>query len=568
VQGNSETGHQQIGNTRLAPQLPLEITRSIDTGEFFENPSLNAVISKAHKRGATLNFCYLLSGVGGGEGRVHSAWNHLEAFLELLFERHGFDPNRVQMQAILDGRDSAPDGSIRASGPTDNAGNRSGDFLAKLHQLLDRYNATQSLAWIVGRSTAMDRDYRESAAKSDFDHLTGMIGQPVSGFDEARSAIGKAHAEGKTDQDVQPISILRPDGSMPTISAGDAFVDLNFRSDRQRSKIGFLAGAREFLATEGASRGRTWEGSWIEHNLKLDICGIAEYHPIFEAEHGVSVAFHTEPHPDNFLAQWHDTFGTDEYTLVAESVKASHMGYFFRGRREGPVSGASEVRLVVPSHGEEDGVKTDTDFYLHPDMRAKEITTNVNAAIATGTSRLVCCNIAAPDMIGHLLPTRYDEAKAAYSAAARALVEIAESAREHGFKMVITSDHGNIEDDTSAHSVNDVLTTVIHSGTHSGTQSKSRTDSTKYEVAIPVFQARLFDIAPTLLRLLGSGETKSQQPVPKAASESGLGSETGPDAQTKAHAKPDNSESVHEPVAADMRTNAEPFVGRPLVTTG
>ena len=112
VQGNSETGHQQIGNTALASQLPLEITRSIDTGEFFDNPALNGVISRAKERNRTINFCILLSGVGGGDGRVHSAWNHLEAFCELIFARHSVPPENVQMQAILDGRDSAPDSSV------------------------------------------------------------------------------------------------------------------------------------------------------------------------------------------------------------------------------------------------------------------------------------------------------------------------------------------------------------------------------------------------------------------------------------------------------------------------
>ncbi|MCI0809523.1 MAG: hypothetical protein J4N63_10255 [Chloroflexi bacterium] len=546
VQGNSETGHQQIGNTSLAPQLPLEITRSIDTGEFFENPALNAVLSRAKKRGATVNFCFLLSGVGGGEGRVHSAWNHLEAFLELVFDRHGFGPERVQMQAILDGRDSAPDGSITAYGPD----NGSGDFLGRLQRLLAKYDATQSLAWVVGRSTAMDRDYREAAAKSDFDHLTGRIGQPVSDFDEARATIAKNHASGKTDQDIPPISILRADRSMPAISTGDAFVDLNFRSDRQRSKIGALAGARALLSAEGASRGRAWDGSWIDHDLALDICCIAEYHPIFEAEYGVSVAFHTEPHANNFLAQWPETIGADEYTLVAESVKASHMGYFFRGRREGPVPGANEVRLVTPSHGEEDGVKTDTDFYLHPGMRAKEITAGVQAAIAAGTSRLICCNIAAPDMIGHLLPARYEEAKAAYLAAADALVAMAGTAGEHGRHMVITSDHGNIEDDTSAHSVNDVLTTIILSGVRSGIRRGTRPGGAKATVAIPVFQARLFDIAPTLLHLLGF-----RLPGPDA----------GPNSCVKAGAKSDGTETTNGSATTDPCTDADPFTGRPLV---
>ena len=494
VQGNSETGHQQIGNTELAPQLPLEITNSINTGEFFENPAFNRTITRAKERGSTINFCFLLSGVGGGDGRVHSAWNHLEAFLELLFVRHGISPKKVQMQAILDGRDSAANSSIVAV-------NGSGDFVGQLQTLLSKYNAESSLAWLVGRSTAMDRDYREAAAKADFDLLTGSVGQRVADIAAARSIISATHDSCKTDQDIPPIAVLKTDGSVPSIAANDAFIDLNFRSDRQRSKIGSLAGARLFLESEGDSRGRKWDGSWIDHNLNLDICAIAEYHPIFESDYGISVAFQTEPHSANFLAQWTKTVGDDEYTLVAESVKSSHMGYFFRGRREDPVNGANEARFVTPSHGEEDGVKTDTDFYLHPGMRAKEVTVDVVKAIEKGTSRLICCNIAAPDMVGHLLPARYEEAKAAYRAAADSLVEMAEAAKNAGTFIVITSDHGNIEDDTSAHSVNDVLTTII------------RPDGAQSAVGIPVFQARLFDVAPTVLELIGAHQVQKDTTV-------------------------------------------------------
>ncbi len=485
VQGNSETGHQQIGNTELAPQLPLEITNSINTGEFFENPEFNSTITSAKERGATINFCFLLSGVGGADGRVHSAWNHLEAFLELVFGRHKIAPEQVQMQAILDGRDSAINSSIRST-------DGSGDFIGQLQKLLAKHNAESSLAWVVGRSTAMDRDYREEAARTDFELLTGKTGRRCQGFDDVRSAIAAAHESGSTDQDIPPLAILRPDGSTPEIQSGDAFIDLNFRSDRQRSKIGSLAGARAFLESEGRSRGRDWDGGWIDHDLNLDICAIAEYHPVFEAEYEVKVAFQTKPHEANFLAQWSNAVGGDEYTLVAESVKSSHMGYFFRGRREEPTDGATEVRIVTPSHGEEDGVKSDTDFYLHPGMRAEEVANDVVDAIASGTSRLICCNIAAPDMVGHLLPARYEEAKAAYRAAADALVKIATAAQEAGRFLVITSDHGNIEDDTSAHSVNDVLTTIV------------RPDGAKSAVGIPVFQARLFDVAPTVLELIGA----------------------------------------------------------------
>lgn len=494
IQGNSETGHQQIGNNSLAPQLPLEITKSIDSGSFFENSALNSVISNAKQRTAKINFCFLLSGVGGNDGRVHSAWNHLEAFLKLVFERYKLPTSQVQMQAILDGRDSGIHSSIKKE-------HDSGDFLGCLENLLDEYDARESLAWVIGRATAMDRDYRESAAKTDFDLLTGKAAHTVSSFNEIRKIIAESHTNGKTDHDIPSISLTRSDGTKPVLSNGDAFINLNFRSDRQRSKIGFLAGARSLLKSEGEARGRPWDGSWVEHNLNLDICTIAEYHPDFKTKYKVSVAFPTKPHPDNFLALWKDTVGSDEYTLVAESVKSSHMGYFFRGRREEPIFNAKEIRLITASHGQEDGVQSDTDFYLHPAMRTKEITAHVLKAIELGASRLICCNIAAPDMVGHLLPAKYEEAKVAYRAAADAVVGMAAKSKEFGLHMLITSDHGNIEDDTSAHSANDVLTTVI------------RADGTKFNATIPIFQARLFDMGPTLFELMGAEQNDRKVPV-------------------------------------------------------
>ena len=146
-------------------------------------------------------------------------------------------------------------------------------------------------------------------------------------------------------------------------------------------------------------------------------------------------------------------------------------------------------------------MQSDTDFYLHPAMRTREITSDVLKAIESGTSRLICCNLAAPDMVGHLLPRRYEEAKVAYRAAADALVEIAAASRKFGLHMLITSDHGNIEDDTSAHSAHDVLTTVIQA------------DGKKFHAAISVFQARLFDIGPTLFELMGINQHERKVPV-------------------------------------------------------
>ena len=64
---------------------PLQISNAIDSGAFFENRVLRAAVEHGAKPGGALNVAFMLSGTGGRDGRVHSAWNHLEAFLELVF---------------------------------------------------------------------------------------------------------------------------------------------------------------------------------------------------------------------------------------------------------------------------------------------------------------------------------------------------------------------------------------------------------------------------------------------------------------------------------------------------
>ena len=485
VQGNSETGHQQIGNLVMAPQLPLEISNAIDSGAFFENRVLRTAIEHGAKPGSALNVAFMLSGAGGSDGRVHSAWNHLEAFLELVFARMGLRPSQVRIQAILDGRDSPPTASLDRQ-------NGLGGYIDALEALLDGYGATESLAWVVGRSIGMDRDYREVNARADYLLLTAGVGLQVNGFDGIRRAIAEAHSRGLTDQDVPPIVVKGPDQSVGMVGPGQAFVNLNFRSDRQRSKIASLVGAREFLRAEGERRGRDWKLDWLRPLPGLHVCGMAEYHPEFATRYGVSVAFPTLPHRENLLGLWEQVMPGEKYLLVAESIKAPHMGYFLRGRRERPVTSGIEDRIIVPSAGEAEGIRSDTDFYMMPQMRNPEVAATVIENLSNDRYRLICCNLSATDMIGHLLPERFEEAISAFESTDVAVWAMTEAATRAGWSTIITADHGNIEEDGPAHSANDVLTTIIPSiGMY---EYSSR----------PAYQARLFDVAWTVARLLGS----------------------------------------------------------------
>ena len=495
VKGNSETGHQQIANFSLAPQTPREITESIGNGAFFNNAVLLNAVRSGVAPGSALNFCFLLSGTQGDDGRVHSAWNHLEAFLELVFVRLKADPARVRMQAILDGRDCPPYSSIQGSGGT-------GRYLQRLEALLIKYGAQESLCWVVGRSIAMDRDYREHNTRASHLLLTRGEGAHASGFEGVLRAVAAAHAAGTGDTDVPPIAVTDNAGKPRTVGSGEVFINLNFRPDRQRAATAALAGARDFLSREAGLRGRTYSFDWLGPALNLRICTITEYHPDFEQKHGVTVAYPVRPHGDNLLAMWPEIVPGGKYLLVTESVKSLHMGYFFRGRRASPVADGIEDREIVSSYAEKDGVMSDSDFIRYPQMRSPEIADIVSRRLAMRGHRLVCCNLAAPDMIGHLLPeesdrsdqaqTKYGAAIKAYEAADAAVGRMARAALANGYSVVITSDHGNIEDPGPAHSGNDVLTTVVPP---SGVYAPERRVT---------FQARLFDVSWTVARIIGA----------------------------------------------------------------
>jgi bisphosphoglycerate-independent phosphoglycerate mutase (AlkP superfamily) len=145
----------------------------------------------------------------------------------------------------------------------------------------------------------------------------------------------------------------------------------------------------------------------------------------------------------------------------------------------------------VPSFGEKEGVVNDSDVYKVPPMRSVEITNKLVEAMSSRRYPLICANLAGTDMLGHLLPRHFNAAVAAYEAVDIALARIITVARDFGYHVVITSDHGNVEDDTSSHSVNDVLTTVV--------APRGRLNPVRREV----YQAKLFDVSWTVGRILG-----------------------------------------------------------------
>src|SRR5256885_6123482 len=135
--GNSEVGHQNIGAGRIVDQESGRISKAIRSGEFFNNPELNAAISNAMQKGTRLHLFGIVSDAG-----VHGLLEHLYACLKLC-KRRGLD--RVFLHAFTDGRDTSPNSGLRYVQQVE----------AKIKEI-----GVGKFATVSGRYYAMDRDNR------------------------------------------------------------------------------------------------------------------------------------------------------------------------------------------------------------------------------------------------------------------------------------------------------------------------------------------------------------------------------------------------------------------------
>ena len=75
--GNSEVGHMNMGAGRIVYQELTRITKSIEDGDFFENPEFLAAADTCKKNNSALHLFGLVS-----DGGVHSHLTHLFGLLE------------------------------------------------------------------------------------------------------------------------------------------------------------------------------------------------------------------------------------------------------------------------------------------------------------------------------------------------------------------------------------------------------------------------------------------------------------------------------------------------------
>lgn len=437
--GNSEVGHTHIGAGRYVPQDFTKVNNAVEDGSFYNNPVLCRAVDLAKTSDKALHIMGLLSA-----GGVHSHEEQIMAMVELAAKR---GLTKIYLHAFLDGRDVPPKSAT-----------------SSLELLNAKFAAmgVGRIASITGRFYAMDRDNRWDRVQRAYNLI--VKGEAEFSADSALIALQAAYERGETDEFVLPTAILDANQKAVALEPHDSVVFMNFRADRARE-------ISQAITTEN------FNGFERSHAPHLGyFCTLTEYHQDFDYD----IAF---PSTDmkNGLGEVLSNVGMTQLRL-AETEKYAHVTFFLNGGVDTPFTG--EERILVPSPQ----VRT---YDLQPEMSASEVTDHLVAAITGGKYDVIICNYANCDMVGHtgVIPA----AILAVEAVDAALQRIVEALKTVGGQLLLTADHGNIEqmvDKTTgqphtAHSTNQVPLVYV-CGNHPLASGGS-----------------LSDLAPTMLDILG-----------------------------------------------------------------
>jgi 2,3-bisphosphoglycerate-independent phosphoglycerate mutase len=261
-------------------------------------------------------------------------------------------------------------------------------------------------------------------------HVRGVVGEGditaeyAGYFKSATEAVECARRvfPKKLDQYNPPFVVVGDDGKpVGKMVDGDGVVNWNFRGDRaiQISKA-FDQDDATFKAFDRVER------------PKVIYAGLMEY----DTEWHVPRRFLVPP-PSiaHISSKYLIDAGVHCYAL-AETHKFGHMTFFWNGNRSGYINKDLELYEEVPSLPNED---TET----HPEMKAREVTDKLLAALSSGKHKFLRVNYANPDMVGHT--GNIKSCIETLHIMDKILAEVIPAIDAAGGYAMILADHGNIE---------------------------------------------------------------------------------------------------------------------------
>lgn len=385
--GNSEVGHTNIGAGRVVYQMLVKISKSIESGEFFEIKALKGAVENCKKNDSALHLIGLLS-----DGGVHSHIEHLFGLIKMA-KRAGLE--KVYVHCIMDGRDVSV---------TSGKG-----FVKDLEDEMAKIGVGK-IATISGRYYAMDRDFAWDRVEKAYSAM--VYGEGIQNSNAVES-MALSYENGVTDEFIIP-TVVDKEG---TIKANDSVVFFNFRPDRARQIT------RTFVdeSFDGFERKNGFFPLYYVCMTQYD-----------ETMPNVTVAFPPEELKMT-MGEYISSKGMTQLR-IAETQKYAHVTFFFNGGEEKTFEGEDRILIQSPD------VPT---FDLQPEMSAYPVCDAVVEQIKSGKYDMVILNFANCDMVGHT--GVWEAAIKAVEAVDECVGRVVDAALSMGGAVIITADHGNAD---------------------------------------------------------------------------------------------------------------------------
>ncbi len=469
--GNTEVGHINLGAGRIVYQDLPRINMSVADGTFYKNQTFLDGLVHLKKTGGKLHLMGLV-----GAGSVHSSIDHLYALLHFAKENQ---LTKVFVHAITDGRDSPPKSASEIMGRVEE----------KLMQL-----QIGKIASVMGRYWAMDRDRRWERIEKAYRCLTQGTGEKAA---TAVGAISAAYTKNQTDEFIEPTNIAVNNAPVALIEGGDAVIFFNYRIDRPRELTNaFVLDNFE----EDANKLLTFDPYNVKYHMThtphessfskpfvrgpklkdLFFIAMTQYERGLPYEVAFPPAVVRVP-----LGRVLSEQGIYQLRM-SESEKERFVTYYFNGLRDEPFP--HEDRVIIPSP------KVPT-YDQKPEMSSAELTNSLIQKMSEQKYRFILVNYPNADMVGHT--GNLEASVKAVQALDTCLEKLVAAAQTHNYTLLITADHGNVEEKinlhtggpSTEHTANPVPFIII--------------DKDYYGKGSRLQSGILADVAPTILGLMG-----------------------------------------------------------------
>jgi 2,3-bisphosphoglycerate-independent phosphoglycerate mutase len=397
--GNSEVGHNAIGAGQVYAQGAALVADAIANGAIWQGEAWQQIVAGAKAGRGVIHFIGLFS-----DGNVHSHIDHLKA---MVAQAKAEGIQSVRIHALLDGRDVPETSALDYVEPFE-------AFLADISA--DGFDAR--IASGGGRQyITMDR-YDANWPMVDKGWKTHVLGEGTQ-FANATDAVNGLREQhpGTIDQDLPEFVIA--DGGKPigTIEDGDSVVFFNFRGDRA------IEITRAFVDDNFDKFDRV-------RVPQVTYAGMLQYDGDLQLPKRFLVA---PPAIMDTSGEWFSKAGLAQFAC-SETQKFGHVTYFWNGNRSNKFDG--ETWQEVPSDV--------VPFEQRPWMKAAEITDAMIAALQSGKYKILRCNYANGDMVGHT--GNFRAATMAVEAVDLALARLLPAIEAAGGVALITADHGNADE--------------------------------------------------------------------------------------------------------------------------